>query len=172
MLSVRLAERDGLIYLDLADEFWRCVEIGANGWRIPPSGQLRRTHFRCQRPGPRQRQRPVALAVGYLCRLTSGRAFSTRRLFTDQDESLFAPARPIILNGIEDIIIRPDLADRATLLSSHRLPNDSGARRLRFGGNSKSHDYTSLAHSSMRSRTDYVPPAFIPAQLTGMAASL
>ena len=26
-VSVRLAEQDGLIYLDLADEFWRCVEI-------------------------------------------------------------------------------------------------------------------------------------------------
>src|SRR5262249_14813488 len=34
-----------------------------------------------------------------LCRLTSGGAFSTRRLFTDQDEILFAAARPIILNG-------------------------------------------------------------------------
>ena len=51
-----------------------------------------------------------------LCRLTSGSAFSTRRLFTDQDEILFAAARPVILNGIEDIITRPDLADRAILL--------------------------------------------------------
>ena len=48
--------------------------------------------------------------------LTSGGAFSTRRLFTDQDEILFAAARPVILNGIEDIITRPDLADRAILL--------------------------------------------------------
>ena len=51
-----------------------------------------------------------------LCRLASGAAFSTRRLFTDQDEILFAAARPIILNGIEDIVTRPDLADRAILL--------------------------------------------------------
>jgi hypothetical protein len=51
-----------------------------------------------------------------LCRLTSGGAFSTRRLFTDQDEILFAAARPVILNGIEDVITRPDLADRAILL--------------------------------------------------------
>ena len=51
-----------------------------------------------------------------LCRLTSGGAFSTRRLFTDQDEILFTAARPVILNGIEDIITRPDLADRAILL--------------------------------------------------------
>src|SRR5215471_13844968 len=52
-----------------------------------------------------------------LCRLASGSAFSTRRLFTDQDEILFAAARPVILNGIEDIITRPDLADRAILLT-------------------------------------------------------
>jgi hypothetical protein len=52
-----------------------------------------------------------------LCRLTSGGAFSTRRLFTDQDEILFAAARPVILNGIEDIITRADLADRAILLT-------------------------------------------------------
>src|SRR5262249_32313823 len=51
-----------------------------------------------------------------LCRLTSGGAFSTRRLFTNQDEILFTAARPIILNGIEDVITRPDLADRAILL--------------------------------------------------------
>jgi hypothetical protein len=51
-----------------------------------------------------------------LCRLTSGGAFSIRRLFTDQDEILFSAARPVILNGIEDIITRPDLADRAILL--------------------------------------------------------
>jgi hypothetical protein len=51
-----------------------------------------------------------------LCRLTSGGAFSTRRLFADQDEILFAAARSVILNGIEEVITRPDLADRAILL--------------------------------------------------------
>ena len=33
-VSIRVAEQDGVIYLDLADEFWRCVEIGRAGWRI------------------------------------------------------------------------------------------------------------------------------------------
>src|SRR5438874_6692282 len=28
-------------YLDLADEFWRCVEIGANGWRIAEDPPVR-----------------------------------------------------------------------------------------------------------------------------------
>jgi len=62
-----------------------------------------------------------------LCRLTSGGAFSTRRLFSDQDEILFAAARPIILNGIEDVITRPDLADRAIVL--RLTPIAEGQRR-------------------------------------------
>jgi hypothetical protein len=208
-VSVRLAEQDGLIYLDLADEFWRCVEIGANGWRIaekPPVRFRRSTgmqplplpvrggsieslapflnlasenHFvlvvawllGALRAGgpypilaisgeqgsaktvlskllralidpnvapvralpPNERELFIAAGNGHvlafdnvsglppwlsdtLCRLTSGGAFSTRRLFTDQDEILFAAARPVILNGIEDIITRPDLADRTILL--------------------------------------------------------
>jgi hypothetical protein len=85
-----------------------------------------------------------------LCRLTSGGAFSTRRLFTDQDEILIAAARPVILNGIEDFVTRPDLADRAILLTLHRLPNANAGRSMRFGGSSSSQDRTSLARSSMR----------------------
>jgi hypothetical protein len=40
-VSLRLAEHDGLIYLDLADEFWRCIEISANGWRIAEDPPVR-----------------------------------------------------------------------------------------------------------------------------------
>jgi hypothetical protein len=61
-----------------------------------------------------------------LCRLASGGSFAVRQLYTDQDEVLFDAARPIILNGIEDVVSRPDLADRALLLS---LPWLSEARR-------------------------------------------
>jgi hypothetical protein len=206
---VRLAEHDGLIYLDLADEFWRYIEIGPNGWRIAedPPVRFRRSAgmqplplplrggsiealapflnlasendfvlvvawlFGALRAGgpfpvlaitgeqgsaktvlskllralidpsvapvralPRnERELFIAASNGHvlafdnlsglppwlsdtLCRLTSGGAFSTRRLFTDQDEMLLAAARPIILNGIEEVITRPDLADRAILL--------------------------------------------------------
>ena len=40
-VSVRVAEQDGSIYLDLADEFWRCVEIDAAGWRIAQDPPVR-----------------------------------------------------------------------------------------------------------------------------------
>jgi hypothetical protein len=209
-VSLRLAEQDGLIYLDLADEFWRCVEIGANGWRIAEDPPVRFRRSAGMQPLPLplrggsiealapflnlasendfmlvvawllgalraggpypvlaiageqgsaktllskllralidpsvapvralprdERELFIAASNGHvlafdnlsglppwlsdaLCRLTSGGAFSTRRLFTDQDEILFAAARPVILNGIEDIITRPDLADRAILLT-------------------------------------------------------
>jgi hypothetical protein len=73
-----------------------------------------------------------------LCRLTSGGAFSTRRLFTDQDELVFAAARPVILKGIEDFITRHDLADRAIQLmlapiaERHRRPENALWREFEF----------------------------------------
>jgi hypothetical protein len=49
-----------------------------------------------------------------LCRLASGAGFGTRQLYTDDEEIVFDGARPGILNGIEDIVDRPDLAERST----------------------------------------------------------
>jgi hypothetical protein len=60
-----------------------------------------------------------------LCRLATGGGFAARQLFTDQDEVLFDAARPVILNGIEDIVARPDLADRAVFLTLEPIPEES-----------------------------------------------
>ncbi len=57
-----------------------------------------------------------------LCRLATGGGFAVRQLYTDQDEVLFDAARPVILNGIEDIVTRPDLADRAIFLTLEADP--------------------------------------------------
>ncbi len=59
-----------------------------------------------------------------LCRLATGGGFAVRQLYTDQDEVLFDAARPVILNGIEDIVTRPDLADRAVFLNLEPIPED------------------------------------------------
>ena len=56
-------------------------------------------------------------------RLASG-GFAVRQLYTDQDEVLFDAVRPVILNGIEGVITRPGLADRALFLT---LPRHSAA---------------------------------------------
>ena len=52
-----------------------------------------------------------------LCRLSSGGGFAVRSLWTNTDEVVFNASRPIILNGIGDIITRPDLAARALFIS-------------------------------------------------------
>jgi hypothetical protein len=57
-----------------------------------------------------------------LCRLATGGGFAVRELYTDQDEVLFDACRPVLLNGIENIVLRPDLADRALLLTLEPIP--------------------------------------------------
>ena len=59
-----------------------------------------------------------------LCRLATGGGFAIRQLYTDQDEVLFKALRPVILNGIEDIVARPDLADRALFLTLEPIPEE------------------------------------------------
>jgi hypothetical protein len=209
-VCVRVAEHDGRIYLELADEFWRCVEIGLHGWCIAddppvrfrrPPGMLPlpipvrggsvdqlapllnlRDHddfvlvvawllaaLRSSGPFPLlvlsgqqgsaktvlskllpalvdpnaapvralprdDRELFIASNNGHvlafdnlsnlsaslsdtLCRLASGGAYATRALYSNFDEILFTATRPIILNGIEGVISRPDLADRALMLT-------------------------------------------------------
>ncbi len=52
-----------------------------------------------------------------LCRISTGGGFSTRTLYTDKEESLFNSMRPIILNGITDVVTRHDLADRTIYIN-------------------------------------------------------
>jgi hypothetical protein len=216
-VHVRIAEHEGHIYLDLADEHWRAVEIGPDGWRVnkfppvrfrrpagmlplpvPESGgsiealwQLLNLSHRSEfvlvvawllaalRPsgpypllaisgeqgsaktvlskmlkalvdpnvGPvralsrEQRELMIAANNGHLlafdnlsnvpnwlsdalCRLASGGSFAVRQLYTDDQEVLFEWTRPILLNGIENVITRPDLGDRAIFLTLAPIANE------------------------------------------------
>lgn len=51
-----------------------------------------------------------------LCRIATGGGFSTRMLFSDTEETIIAVKRPVILNGIDQIVTRHDLLDRAILI--------------------------------------------------------
>ena len=61
-----------------------------------------------------------------LCRLATGGGFGVRELYSDQDEVLFDAQRPVLLNSIEEILLRGDLLDRAIL---HALPRIADAKR-------------------------------------------
>jgi hypothetical protein len=209
-VHIRIAEHAGHIYLDLADERWRAVDIGPDGWRVIgcPPVRFRRPAGMLPLPVPQQggsievlnsflnlasrdefvlivawllaalrsgapypllaisgeqgsaktvlskllkalidpnaapvrslsreeRELMIAANNGYLlafdnlsglpvwlsdalCRLASGGSFAVRQLCSDDEEVLFEAARPILLNGIEDVISRPDLGDRAIFLT-------------------------------------------------------
>jgi Bifunctional DNA primase/polymerase, N-terminal/Primase C terminal 2 (PriCT-2) len=62
-----------------------------------------------------------------LCRLATGGGYTTRALYTDQDEVLIDKTRASLLNGIEDFVARPDLADRCIFI--HLTPIGDDERR-------------------------------------------
>ncbi len=213
---IRVAGHDGKLYLDLADDDWRAVEIDRGGWRLVerPPVRFRRSSGMQPLPAPEpggsiDLLRPFlnvnkddfilvvawALAVlrdrgpypvialsgeqgsakstfsailralldpnaaplralsrndhdlhiaasnGHLlafdnisrlpawisdtlCRLATGGGFAVRQLYTDQDEVLFDATRPVILNGIEEVVSRADLADRSIFLTLEPIPEE------------------------------------------------
>lgn len=222
-VAVRLAEHDGAIYLDLADDGWRAVRVDGGGWTVITDCPVRFVRIRgmlalpvpvaggsvdelrplvnllddadwrlvvawllaALRPGfpfpllavngeqgsakstlcrllralvdpnlaplrraPRD-ERDLMIAANNswvvafdnlsgirpdladaLCSLATGGGFSTRELYTDDGEKLIDAMRPILLNGIEDIVTRPDLLDRAITVT---LPAIDDARRVEEG---------------------------------------
>lgn len=216
-VHLRVAEADEKIYLDLADDTWRAVEISAAGWRIvdaPPvrfrrpagmqalplpvcGGNINELRpfinlgdadfllvvaflldtLRVGRPHPvlylaggegtakstltqllaglvdpgqlklrgLPRLRDLFVAAHNqtilcfdnvskippevsdgICQLASGAGYAKRKNYTDSDELYIRGSHPVILNGIENCIDRPDLADRAVIIT---LPRVDAKRR-------------------------------------------
>jgi hypothetical protein len=67
-----------------------------------------------------------------ICRLSTGGGFGTRELFTDEDEVFFQAQRPVILNGIDDIATRGDLADRSVVIELPDIPDKLRMTELAF----------------------------------------
>lgn len=62
----------------------------------------------------------------HFCRATTGGAIAVRRLFTNDELSLFRFRRPILMNGVELPTNRPDFLDRSLVFSlSRRTNNDA-----------------------------------------------
>ena len=56
-----------------------------------------------------------------LCRLATGGGFATRELFSDDGEVIFDSQRPVILNGIAEVVTKSDLLDRSIVLNVPRI---------------------------------------------------
>ncbi len=68
-----------------------------------------------------------------LCRLSTGGALSERTYFTNSEETLIEVQRPVILNGIDDLATRPDLADRCIPLELPQLERVAAEEDLNDG---------------------------------------
>ena len=111
-VNIRVAEHAGRLYLDLADEHWRAVEIGPDGWRVLgcPPVRFRRSPGMLPLPVPERggsidalrpflnlsNQNDFVLVVAWLlAALRSERALSAarniRRAGLGKDSSIKAP---------------------------------------------------------------------------------
>jgi hypothetical protein len=88
-----------------------------------------------------------------LCRLATGGALAGRKLYTDGEETAHKVQRPVILNGIDDIASRPDLAERCIHLMLPTLTNRE-------------------TESELASRFEIDAPKIMAALLDGVALAL
>ncbi len=59
-----------------------------------------------------------------LCRMLTGGSFAARTLYSTTEETTIPLARPTILNGIDDLTSRPDLADRSIVITLQPISDD------------------------------------------------
>ena len=57
----------------------------------------------------------------FMCSVSTGGGDATRRLHTTEDEAAWDTKRPIVMNGINQLVTRPDLADRTVCMELHQI---------------------------------------------------
>lgn len=67
-----------------------------------------------------------------LCRLATGGGFSTRELYSDDEEVVFNAMRPILLNGIGEVVTRADLMERTVMISLPAIPKNKRLPEAEF----------------------------------------
>ena len=67
-----------------------------------------------------------------LCRLATGGGFSTRVLYENDEEMIFEAQRPVILNGINEVVTMPDLLARALTISCPVISDDDRRTEVQF----------------------------------------
>ena len=58
-----------------------------------------------------------------LCTLATGGGYGGRKLFTNNEESVWESKRPVVINGISTLVTAPDLLDRTIRTESPKIEN-------------------------------------------------
>ncbi len=90
-----------------------------------------------------------------LCCCSTGSAFTNKQNYTDDEENLFSAMRPVIMNGIEDLASRGDLAHRSISLCLATIPD---SRRC--------------GEETLAAQFEKARPAILGALLTAVSAAL
>jgi hypothetical protein len=90
-----------------------------------------------------------------LSRAVTGEGFTKRRLYTDADDVVFSFRRAVILTGINLVITKPDLLDRALIIGVERLT-----------------DQQRIEHQRLSQRFAAAQPRLFGALLDGLAAAM
>jgi hypothetical protein len=88
-----------------------------------------------------------------------------RQLYTDQDEVLFDAARPVILNGIEDIVTRPEFLTLEPIPEERRRPEAELWSRGLFRTPSSS-SLAPLMGAAFSSAVAESTPGLVPSRVT------
>jgi len=74
---------------------------------------------------------PIWLSDAF-CRLSTGGGISNRELYTNGEEFILDAQRPVILNGIDSLTERSDLADRALIFNLPQIPKGTRQSEKKF----------------------------------------
>lgn len=66
----------------------------------------------------------------FMCNMATGGGDATRKLFTTEDESAWDTKRPVVMNGINQLVTRPDLADRTVCVELPKISQYVDERTL------------------------------------------
>ena len=66
------------------------------------------------------------------CRLSTGGGISNRELYTNGEEFILDAMRPVLLNGIDSLTERSDLADRALIFNLPQIPKENRQPEKKF----------------------------------------
>ena len=69
-----------------------------------------------------------------LCRQVTGSGFATRTLYSDDEETIIDTKTPVMINGIENVVRRHDLADRSIIINLAVIPDEKRISEADFWG--------------------------------------
>lgn len=67
----------------------------------------------------------------FMCSMSTGGGDAARKLYTTDDEAVWDIQRPVVMNGINQLVLRPDLSDRTVCLELQKIDTYTDEEHLK-----------------------------------------